>query len=294
MIPARLNLFLTICVCAALTSLLLFATHLPPLMLAAAGIGFALLHFTAYCLLHEAEHGLLVPHQMWNQILGVVLGLFFPAPFHLLRQGHLGHHVRNRTDTEAFDFYTEGENKWVRRFQMYGTLTGIWWLVVAMSSLFVLVWPLPRFFLPDDKPTAALVNSIKPHSMLLIRLEALLLLVFHAGFFAWAYIPGLLLFYGLAGLLWSSQQYLHHYGTPRHPVYGARNVRTFAWLDLLWLNHNWHLNHHISPETPWIDLPHQSSGAEIRTPMSRAYFAMWRGPRLTHEFVVDPQEGKTL
>lgn len=294
MIPARLNLFLAICVCAVLTSLLLFATHLPPLMLAPAGIVFALLHFTAYCLLHEAEHGLLLPHPTWNRFSGVVLGLFFPAPFDLLKQGHLGHHLRNRTDTEAFDFYMEGENKWLRRFQMYGTLTGIWWLVVAMSSLFVLLWPLPRFFLPKDRPTAALVNSIKPESMPLIRLEALLVLMFHAGLFAWAYIPGLLLFYGLAGLLWSSQQYLHHYGTPRHPVNGARNVKTFAWLDLLWLNHNWHLNHHISPETPWIELPRINSRAQTRTRMSRAYFAMWRGPRLTQKSVIESHEGTTL
>lgn len=295
MIPQRLNIFLTLTVCAALACLLLFATDLPLPGLVGAAIVFALLHFSAYCLLHEAEHGLLVKQGKWNQILGVVLGLFFPAPFHLLQQGHLGHHMRNRTDSEAFDCYREDENPWMRRLQMYGTLTGIWWLVVAFSTVFVLIWPLPRLFLPGDRPTQALVNSFRPGSLPLIRLESILILAFYAGLlYLGASIPGALFFYGLAGLLWSSQQYLHHYNTPRHTVYGARNVKTFAWLDALWLNHNWHLNHHISPETPWTELPRVVSGTDTRTSMFRAYLAMWRGPRLTHESLADPHEGSTV
>ena len=41
---------------------------------------------------------------------GVLMALFFPAPFHLLRQGHIGHHLRNRSDDEAFDLYFDGDN----------------------------------------------------------------------------------------------------------------------------------------------------------------------------------------
>lgn len=297
MIPARLNAFLTVLVISSLTALLLLATRLPFPALAACAILFALLHFTCYCLLHEAEHGILLPGR-WNNGAGILLGLFFPAPYHLLRQGHLGHHARNRTDTEAFDYYREGENKWLRYFQMYGTLTGVWWLVVALSSVFVLIWPLPRPFLPEDRPTRALVQSFNPASLPFIRLEAVFVFLFH-GSLLWlgADPAGYLFFYLLAGLLWSSQQYLHHYDTPRDIVMGAHNVRTFAWLDALWLNHNWHLNHHISPQTPWNRLPlvkGPGAKSEERIPMHRAYLAMWKGPRPTTAVVPDKTEGKVI
>ncbi len=290
MIPQRLNLVLVVLVVAALTTLLLLATHLPLIWLPVGCAVFAILHFTAYCLLHEAEHGLLMTSVRWNNAAGILLGLFFPAPFFLLRQGHLGHHARNRTDTEAFDFYREGENKWIRRFQMYGTLTGIWWLVVALSPLFVLLWPLPRPFLPRDLPTQTLIRSFDPASLPWIRLQAIVVFAFHAALIlGGADILGYAAFYLAAGLLWSSQQYR----TPRQIVLGAKNVRTFAWLDALWLNHNWHLNHHISPQTPWTALPSVPNDS-VRVPMHKAYFEMWRGPVLTNETVSDPNEGQVF
>lgn len=294
MIPVRLNAVLFVLVALALTGLLLFATRLTVPLLFLCAVIFGLLHFTSYCLLHEAEHGILFPKKRWNTAAGILLGFFFPAPFSLLRQGHLGHHARNRTDTEAFDFYRAGENKWMRRFQLYGSLTGVWWLVVALSALFVLIWPLPRAFLPRDRPTQTLIQSIDPATLPFIRLEAVLTFLFHALLLSAGADPlGYAAFYAAAGLLWSSQQYLHHFGTPRHVVLGAKNVQTFAWLDALWLNHNWHLNHHVSPETPWIELPRVSTDTS-RVPMHRAYFQMWRGPALTDESIPDPAEGRVI
>ena len=86
MIPVKLNAALLVFIVAALSGLLLFATHLElPWLLACAAV-FAILHFTSYCLLHEAEHGMLLPNKQWNNAAGIVLGFFFPAPFSLLRQ----------------------------------------------------------------------------------------------------------------------------------------------------------------------------------------------------------------
>lgn len=288
-IPSVLNAVLTALVIITLGSLLVFCTDLPLPWRIAAAVVFALIHFTAYCLLHEAEHDIAFESKRLNDAAGILLGLFFPAPFHLLRQGHLGHHRRNRTDTEAFDFYREHE-KWMRRFQMYGTLFGIWWLVVAASPVFALLWPLPRFFVPADRAANALLDSFDPKSFPLIRAESFVVILFQGALLALTpSIAGYALFYACAGLLWSSLQYLHHYGTPRDVIHGAKNVRTFAWLDALWLNHNWHLNHHISPSTPWIHLP--QAGAPRQT-MRSAYFAMWKGPVPASDSVPDPTEGR--
>src|SRR5262245_45048733 len=70
------------------------------LLLIAAGFGVVM--NSVYSITHEAEHAMLFSNRRWNDIAGSVMALFFPAPFHLIRQGHLGHHLRNRSDDEAF------------------------------------------------------------------------------------------------------------------------------------------------------------------------------------------------
>ena len=64
---------------------------------------FAIVMNSVYATIHEAEHRMLFDDRRLNDGAGVLLALLFPAPFHLLRQGHLGHHLRNRSDDEAFD-----------------------------------------------------------------------------------------------------------------------------------------------------------------------------------------------
>ena len=71
---------------------------------------FAVVMNSVYATIHEAEHRMLFSNRRVNESAGVLLAMFFPAPFHLLRQGHLGHHLRNRSDDEAFDLYFDGEH----------------------------------------------------------------------------------------------------------------------------------------------------------------------------------------
>src|SRR3990172_5961220 len=71
---------------------------------------FAVLMNSVYAIIHEADHRMLFRSRRLNDAGGMLMSLFFPAPFHLLRQGHLGHHLRNRSDDEAFDLYFEGEH----------------------------------------------------------------------------------------------------------------------------------------------------------------------------------------
>src|SRR5881394_3445315 len=94
-IPGRLNAMIIVCQLAALGGFLFAASRVQSwrgiLLLA---LGFGILLNSMYAIIHEAEHGILFPDRRWNDAAGSVLALFFPAPFHLIRQGHLGHHMR--------------------------------------------------------------------------------------------------------------------------------------------------------------------------------------------------------
>ena len=232
-IPWRLNCAIVMAqVAAAFGIFWLAALATAWWQLAVLTLAMAIVGNSLYASLHEAEHGMLLPIRFYNDFLGALLGLFFPAPFHLLRQGHLGHHLRNRSDDEAFDYYFPGENAVWKRLQFYGVLTGLFWLVIVCSSAVVLVWPglLRRRKLDIDRPTAALVESLNPRYWRLIRLEALAVFAFHAAIVALLHIPLLsycAVYCGFA-FVWSGMQYVHHFGTERHVTAGAKFVAARA------------------------------------------------------------------
>ena len=174
---------------------------------------------SGYAMLHEAEHNLLHPNPKVNQTVGALLALFFPAPFHLIRQGHIGHHVRNRSDDEAFDLYFEDENRFWKYVQLYGTLTGLFWVLIFLTNFVVLFKPTiitPRYT-KFNRPTEAFLDSLNPRYRRLIQLEALAAILLHAAMI-WFWKISLLNYFAVMfgfGLLWSAMQYAHHYGTER-------------------------------------------------------------------------------
>jgi fatty acid desaturase len=296
-IPGRLNLCLAFVV-VSLCTILLWASgqvhHWWGLALLSLAYGFTM--NTGYALCHEAEHDIFHTSQTVNDLGGAMISLFFPASFQLRRQGHLGHHLRNRTDDEAFDLYFEGENPVWKYLQFYGILTGFFWLMIVISNFIAVInpkWLAMKIKL--DRPTAALQETLNPKYFHLIRLEALAVLLLHSLMIYFFKIPILHYLAVLCGFgfIWSTLQYIHHYGTPRDVQRGALNVRTWRIFDLIWLNHHWHLNHHLSPTVPWIYLPElQTEDTEPPVPFWTAYFRQWRGPRFTSERVINRHAGK--
>lgn len=253
---------------------------------AALAAAFAILGNSIYAVIHEAEHGLLHPNRRINDWLGAGLALLFPAPYHLIRQGHLGHHRRNRTDDEAFDCYFDEDRPWLKRLIFYGIITGCYWILVACSNVLVLAVPFlftERWF-GFDRPSAAFMEALDPRLFRRIQLEAAAAIGLHMfiiWFFGVSPLVYAAVYFGF-GFSWSAMQYVHHYGTPRDVVDGARNLRCPAWIDAVWLNHNWHLVHHQKPHVPWPYLP--ALGAQARGPRESLvwhYLRMWRGPRHT-------------
>src|SRR5580658_1277935 len=252
-----------------------------------------------YALCHEAEHDIFHPNKTVNDFAGMIITLFFPASFQLRRQGHIGHHLRNRTDDEAFDLYFEGENRVWKFIQFYGILTGLFWLMIVISNFIAVVNP--RWLARKtklDRPTAALQETLNPKYFRLIQLEAGLVILVHGSMIYFFKIPILRYFVVLCGfgLLWSTLQYIHHYGTVRDPQKGAWNLRTWRVFDLIWLNHHWHLNHHLHPTVSWIYLPKLRASEDTQPPISfwRAYFRQWHGPRYASERITNRHAGRLI
>lgn len=290
-IPQRLNAILTFSIMAIMSFhfYILVTFELSLFLLFLLSLSYGIFMNTGYALIHEAFHGVLNENKILNDLMGVCLCLFFPVPFHLIRQGHIGHHLRNRSDDEAFDFYFKEEFTPWKYMQYFGILTGFYWLTVCLSNFVVII--LPTFLIKKfetlfsfDNPSKALFKSLNSTYGRIIFLEGVFNLTIHLSFLIilkvtfWKYF---LLLYGF-GLLWSAMQYVHHYDTSRDVIWGTRNLKTFYLLDKLWLNHNWHLSHHLFPTIPWIHL------AKLKLPINPNRenmfwhcLKMWVGPSKT-------------
>jgi fatty acid desaturase len=301
-IPTRANVAIIVCQLAALAGCFYAVAHVDHWWsIGVLAIVFGIVMNSAYSVIHEAEHAMLFPRRRWNDLAGVVMALFFPAPFHLIRQGHLGHHLRNRSDDEAFDLYFEDDHPIWRWLVLYGILTGCYWIVVVLSNVVFLVAPfaINKKYWEFDRPSEALFESLNPRYRRLIQLEALSAILLHT-LIVWAFGIHLLnyavMYFGF-GLTWSSMQYVHHYGTERHVTRGARNLWIFGPLDALWLNHNWHRTHHEHPTVPWKHLPKLSATEVVqyqRSFLPLAYLRMWRGPRLASDHVENKFSGQII
>ena len=299
-IPEKLNLLIFFTLLIILISLFWATAQVTSyFFIAIISLCYGIVMNTGYSLLHEAEHNLFNNNKIINDLCGTILAFFFPAPFHLIRQGHIGHHIRNRSDDEAFDFYFEGDNPVWKFIQLYGILTGFFWIVIALGNLLALFYPKalePRWE-KVDRPSQAVFESLNPKYKKLIRIEAFCILILHIALVLLFNVPLLnyfCLLFGF-GFIWSAMQYVHHFGTERDVRKGARNVKTYSLIDMLWLNHNWHLNHHMNPTVPWIYLPSLYRGEEFdRTSLLLNYLKMWKGPRYTDKRVENRYKGKII
>jgi fatty acid desaturase len=299
-VPWRLNLaIIAVQIAAALCIFRLAASATAWWQLLLLSLSFAVVGNSIYAMMHEAEHGILAPWRKVNDAIGTMLALFFPASFHLLRQGHLGHHLRNRSDDEAFDLYFKGENRLWKHMQLYGILTGFFWMTIALSNFIVPIVPaiLNRRFFEFDRPSAAFMDSLNRALLWRIRLECVAAIAFH-GMIVWALqIPlgSYLVVYLGFGVSWSAMQYVHHFGTERDVIDGSRNLWIWKPIDWAWLNHNWHHTHHQRPTIPWLYLPQLSrENHATREFLLWHYLRMWRGPRFTEQHVENRYAGRII
>jgi fatty acid desaturase len=299
-IPDRLNACILVLQLAALFGCFHAASVVAsPWAVAALACGFSVLMVGVYSLIHEAEHGVLFTNPRLNLAAGILAASLFPGPFHLLRQGHIGHHLRNRSDDEAFDLWFEGESPVWKWIQWIGILTGMFYLMIVLGNIVVLVLPflLKRRWFAFDRPSAAFMDALNPQYARAVRLEALGILLLH-GLIVWRLrIPlgRYCALYGAFGALWSGLQYVHHYATERHITRGARNLWIGWPLDKLWLDHNWHRVHHEHPTVSWVHLEKLGKTAgDDRGFLPWIYLRMWSGPRKAMDHVENHFAGRVI
>jgi len=300
-IPGALNVGVALAAYAAAAWLLWFASHAQSLWgLAAAAIAFSYVNNTIFSLLHESVHGIFHPRRAVNDAFGMVGAAFFPTGFLFQRVCHFGHHRRNRTDAESFEYYNPGKTRFQSWFHLYCLLTGWFWFSAPLGCAIYLLAG-PYFSRPLFKEKIARFYGMEPMVADLARAPAWRMrgeIVFTIAFQA-ALI--LLLDLSLAGWLacyvafalnWCSLQYTDHAYTPRDIVEGASNLRVNRLVQWIFLNYHHHLAHHRDPTVPWIHLPKFVDFSQPRPSFLRTYAKLWLGPRNAREPAPGAPEGR--
>jgi fatty acid desaturase len=288
-IPSRLNIALALLTSATALALLWAASHAAPGPRILAAVAFSYVNNTLFSLLHESVHGGFHGSPRLNTAFGRWLAAFFPTSFTLQRFFHLGHHRRNRSASERFDYVGERESLLLKKLQWYGILTGLYWLLPPLSCLAFFFWPraFSMTMLQGDASWSrqsgadAMAADVDRLPAGVVRSEILFSALWQASLF-WTlglHASGWLLCYAAFAVNWSSLQYADHAWSPLDTIQGAWNLRVNPQVRWLFLNYHHHLAHHQNPTVPWLHLGRFVDLAAPRPRFWRIYLGMWRGPR---------------
>lgn len=294
-IPARLNMVLATATWIGAAGLLWLGSHsVVWWQWLIACVGFSLINNTIFSLLHEAVHGVFHPNRRINDFFGRVCAAFFPTGFLIQRVCHLGHHRRNRTDAELYDYCLPGTPMWLAGFRLFCLLSGFYWLSIPLASVLyafgivqtrVFREKIAAFY--GMRPMVEDVCDAPPRR---VFSEIAFTASFQVGLFLLLDLNwlGWLACYWSFALVWCAVQYATHAWTPRNIRNGAWNLRV-SWLtSALFLNYHYHLAHHQHPGAPWTRLPDLIDVTRRRPSWASVYWSLWRGPRRTDE----PDPGK--
>lgn len=290
-IPAALNLTLASLVVTANAALLYAASHASSwrgVLLAA--VAFSFTNNTAYSLLHECVHRKGHGNAQINTWMGRVLAASFPTALTFHRQCHLGHHQRNRTELERFDYYTPEDNRFLKFVQWYGILTGLYWFIPPLGCLLVLLVP-ERLLMAlgasrgsvvaAHTSAEAMLDGVRNAPFGRMRLEILFTIALQAA--AWVALDltpaGWAACYAAFALNWSALQYADHAWSELDVRDGAWNLKVGRLVQYVFLNYHHHRAHHQHPEVPWIHLGRFVDFNAYRPSFIAIYLSMWKGPR---------------
>ena len=287
-IPEKLNIAIFLLALPATWGLLWVASTESLGWALLAAWAFSLVNHTPFSLMHEAAHGVFSRNSFRNDLFGTLCAPAFPTSFTLQKIAHLGHHRRNRTDEELYDYYLPGQSKALRNFHLYaGNLLGFYWSCIPVSNAIYLIAPWiykSRSFI--EGPARKLgfepyIREIAQYSGLRIWLECLLALVYQV--MLWWLLDltwqGWLLCYWAFALHWSALQYVDHAWSPRDVINGAWNLKVLPITRALALNYHDHLAHHRHPQAPWNQLPALVDRDEQRPTFWQIYLSLWKGTR---------------
>lgn len=287
-IPTRANLVIAAAAIAASLACLWAASHAGAWWgVAAAAVLFSYTNNTLFSLHHEAVHGMFHPDRRVNDLAGALFAAFFPTIFSVQRISHLGHHRRNRTDEELYDYYLPHQSWWLKTYWLYCLLTGFYWAIIPVAGLLYVIWPWAfraawfqrgpaRWwgFLPFVRDIArAPIGRVWCEGVFSLAVQLGLAWALDLGWIGW------LACYWAYGLNWCSVQYSDHAHSQRDVIEGAWNLRFWPVARWLFLNYNFHLAHHRQPGVPWIHLPQLVRPGDAQPSFWRIYLSLWLGAR---------------
>lgn len=280
----RLNWLILAGSVAATATCLWLASHAPWWAVLLAALTFAFVNNTPFALMHEAVHGTGAATPRRNYALGLIASWMFPTSFSLQKAAHLGHHARNRTDQDLYDYYLPDESRWVRNLWLYaGNLLGLYWFCIPLSNaLYLLAAPLyrSRLFVVQIAPRIGFEHYARDIAQLpsgRVWLEIALAFGYQGALW-WALDltwQGWLLAHWLFALHWSALQYVDHAWSPRDVIDGAWDLEVSAPVRWLALNYHYHLAHHRHPGVPWTRLPALAT-RRGQPSFWRVYRSLWR------------------
>jgi len=290
-IPGKLNIFLAVLAYVVAIFFLWLASHSPMVILLCSAIGFSFIANTIFSLLHESVHGIFHKDLTKNNLFGCISAAFFPTGFTFQKICHLGHHRRNRTDAEMFDYYYSHDNKFIKFYRLYGLLTGFYWLVIPMGCLLYLFFKnfyKNKFFKAKIiKPLGfePMVNDFIEYPEEKIRLEIVFTIIFQISLFHVLDISilGSLTCYIAFAINWCALQYTDHAWSKRDIKNGAWNLKINKTIQYVFLNYHLHLAHHQNPKVSWLHLPNFVDFSLNRPSFWKIYLSLWKGPKLTSE-----------
>jgi fatty acid desaturase len=305
-IPGTLNILLSLGAMIAALSLLWLASHSTSILAFIVTIvAFSFVNNTLFSLLHEAVHGIFHENRLINEWAGRLLAAFFPTGFNFQRIAHLGHHRRNRTDAEIFDYYKPGDNLIIKFTQWYGILTGLYWLLPPVSCLIFLLcptvllkWAIDRSeqsHLAYQTSAEGMLSGYKHAPFGKIKLEIIFTILFQIGLIYFLDLNwlGWLGCYAAFGFNWSSLQYTDHAFSELDVHDGAWNLRINWLVRYIFLNYHHHRAHHQFPHVPWVHLGRYVDETEEQPAFLSVYLKMWLGPR-PHPEAVSPVSDKAV
>lgn len=249
---------------------------------------FAHVNNIPFSMMHEAAHGVAADSKLGNRIIGVMSSWAYPTSFLLQKQAHQGHHERNRTDVDLYDYYLPHQSKFRRNIILYGgNLLGLYYVCVVLSNFVYLIasgFYKSAFFkkkVASNLECSHYIADISKLSTLQVWCEIALsfgyqvLLIWLLDLTFWGYV---LCVYAFA-LHWSVLQYADHAWSSRDIKDGAWNLKVLPIFRWLALNYHYHLAHHQHPTVPWYDLPKYVDKQELQPSFWRVYFTLWKGVR---------------
>ncbi len=249
---------------------------------------FALVNNMPFALMHEAVHGVAADSRRINAFIGTLSGWAFPTSFTMQREAHVGHHQRNRTDLELYDYYLPDQSPAMRNFWLYaGNLIGLYWWCVFYSNLLYALAPgiyRSRFFVARIATPLGFGPYVQDLAVLppiKVWFEIVFAFAYQATIFYLLDLNLLAYFFcNMAfALHWSVLQYADHAWSARDVKNGAWNLRVLPLSRWLALNYHYHLAHHQQPQLPWYELPKHVDKNIPQPSFWRVYFSLWKGVR---------------